>query len=296
MEDLTKHQIVLLTLFVSFVTSIATGIFTVSLMDKAPQSVVQTINRVVERTIQTVGSENSSTTAVMSDKVAEDPLTVSGATAKALRGTVLIYKKLGIAEKPYFVGLGAVVAKNGIVVTDRANLAARAKYVVVQNGNEFPVTDTIFKDGTSLAYLNIGAGQNGTALSKQVAFATDASIALGLDLIMLQGSNPVAVHQGIIQALKASSDTAMVAGTTITEVVASFDQKASLPTSLIFNLRGELVGIKTSDSLFQSLNLFVPASIVKASIPVFQNLPLSVDTTPKAPATAPDEASSSPKI
>ena len=53
-EHLTKHQIVLLTLLVSFVTSIATGIVTVSLMDQAPPSVTRTINQIVERTVEKV--------------------------------------------------------------------------------------------------------------------------------------------------------------------------------------------------------------------------------------------------
>ena len=37
MEHLNKQQLILLTLLISFVTSIATGIVTVSLMDQAPQ-------------------------------------------------------------------------------------------------------------------------------------------------------------------------------------------------------------------------------------------------------------------
>ena len=54
LEQLTKHQIVLLTLLVSFVTSIATGIVTVSLMDQAPAGVTRVVNQIVEHTVEKV--------------------------------------------------------------------------------------------------------------------------------------------------------------------------------------------------------------------------------------------------
>lgn len=49
MEELSKSQLVLLVLLVSFVTSIATAVVTVALVDQAPKPVTQTIQRVVER-------------------------------------------------------------------------------------------------------------------------------------------------------------------------------------------------------------------------------------------------------
>ena len=62
-EHLSKSQIVLLTLLISFVTSIATGIVTVSLMAQAPPAIAQTVNRIVEQTVQQVVPANQSASA-----------------------------------------------------------------------------------------------------------------------------------------------------------------------------------------------------------------------------------------
>ena len=51
MEDLTKQQMVLLTVLVSFVCSVATSIMIVSLLTDTAPAVSQTINRIVEKTI-----------------------------------------------------------------------------------------------------------------------------------------------------------------------------------------------------------------------------------------------------
>lgn len=64
-KELDKKQLILLTLLITFVVSIATGIVTVSLMNQAPKSVPQTINNVIQRTIEkvtTVETPKSDTT------------------------------------------------------------------------------------------------------------------------------------------------------------------------------------------------------------------------------------------
>ena len=57
MNDLNNAQLILLVLFVSFVVSIATGITTVTLLEEAPLSIVQPINRIVRETVRVVVPE-----------------------------------------------------------------------------------------------------------------------------------------------------------------------------------------------------------------------------------------------
>ncbi|KKS11774.1 MAG: hypothetical protein UU66_C0009G0017, partial [Parcubacteria group bacterium GW2011_GWB1_41_5] len=53
-KDLNKSQLILLAVLLSFVTSIATGITTVTLMQQAPVSFTAPINRVVQQTIEKI--------------------------------------------------------------------------------------------------------------------------------------------------------------------------------------------------------------------------------------------------
>ncbi len=85
-DDLSKSQLLLLTLLVNFVMSIATGIVTVSLLDVAPATVTQTVNRIVEQTVQTVAPASNTAAAADAQPSEEDQLisAIAGAVARTV--------------------------------------------------------------------------------------------------------------------------------------------------------------------------------------------------------------------
>jgi hypothetical protein len=93
-EDLTKSQLILLTVLVNFVTSIATGILTVSLLDTVPPVVTQTVNRIVEHTIETV-SQAAPATVIQAPKPSVEDLITSAFAADAARSIMFYDVKLG---------------------------------------------------------------------------------------------------------------------------------------------------------------------------------------------------------
>lgn len=92
-EDLSKTQLLLLTILVNFITAIATAVLTVSLLDQAPPTVTQTVNHIVERTVESAqatpipGIVTKQTTVIIKD---EDLL--SAAIAANASRTVYIYR------------------------------------------------------------------------------------------------------------------------------------------------------------------------------------------------------------
>jgi hypothetical protein len=92
-ENLSKAQLLLLTLLVNFIVSIATGIVTVSLLEKAPPVLTQTINRIVERTVETVvpGSLPSIVTREKTVIVNEEDLVIAAVAAAQARTVTLTF-------------------------------------------------------------------------------------------------------------------------------------------------------------------------------------------------------------
>jgi hypothetical protein len=138
-EDLNKSQLLLLTILVNFIMSVATGILTVSLLDQAPPIVSQTVNRIVEQTVQTVTPGAASVVTKQTTVVdKQQDLVVAAISAQASR-TVKIYGAdaylINSATAPV-VAIGTYLPKSRAVVTSAiASLPAQAIIVFPDGSN-----------------------------------------------------------------------------------------------------------------------------------------------------------------
>lgn len=251
MEHLTKQQIILLALLVSFVSSIATGIVTVSLLEQAPPTVTQTINRVVERTIEQVTPSATSTRETVI--IREDEATTE-AIAKAARSIVRIESGGG------YVALGLIVNDLGkIVAHTDARIAGNVR-ARLEGGNEASLTLVSFDEDLGLAVYQ---AEQGTDLKSRRAY-TSATLAdsddlkLGQAAVVIGGSNTAVVSTGIISALERGAGPP--GKQSVTSVIASVRDSAFDSQAILVNLLGEVVGIKKGRS---PENGFIPSNIIK---------------------------------
>lgn len=243
LEQLTKHQIVLLTLLVSLVTSIATGIVTVSLMGQAPPSVSRTINQIVERTVETVvpASQGASPATIVTEKtvvVTEDDLAASS-IASVQKAVVRIVAK---SDPEVLVARGVIVDAAGAVLTDRRALVATkadAFEAILASGARVPATLRAGQSTTSpLVVLDLAVGTSTTL--QPAALAEDSKLQLGATVIRIGGSGADRVGTGVLAALPLQS------GAHLGLIESSVS--SATPGSVLITLFGEVVGITTGAS------------------------------------------------
>jgi hypothetical protein len=140
-EELSKAQLLLLTVMVNFVVSIATGVLTVSLLDQAPVQISQGVDRVVERTIESIATPvqvvnpiKSITSAVTdNDEPAPNPdQLTTAAVGNALSRTVLIHRN---STSTPALAFGTYLPKSRAVVTVAAQGLPREALIVFSDGS-----------------------------------------------------------------------------------------------------------------------------------------------------------------
>jgi hypothetical protein len=265
LEQLTKHQIILLTLLVSLVTSIATGIVTVSLMNHAPQGVTRTINQIVERSVQTVVSQPqgaAAATATITEKtvvVKDDDLTTQSIAA-VQKAIVRITVKGG----DELVARGVIIDSNGTTLTDAEALAdsgAKSFEAILSNGVRVPMTVLSMGTSTSIALVNVTYGTSTAAAPARLADVV--TLRLGQSIIRIGGKGVDVVGEGVIAMLPSSQNPSLVEASV----------NSATPGSVLMTLFGEVIGIATTDSLSQGSDYYTLAPAAPAAPPATKASP-----------------------
>ena len=261
MEELNKNQIVLLVLLVSFVTSIATGIVTVTLMDQAPPAVTQTINRIVERTVEKVipGKAPPPIVREVPVIVTEEELIVKVINS-ATPGVVRILGLPDPSERfvradgkagdqtdkdKTFLSSGFFVAPSGVIVADSAAILAATSttsYQAALAGDQ-TVPLTRLESPPNFIFFKFANPPSDTAKWSALTLAK-TPISIGQTVVALGFSDrpDVNVSVGIVSSFLSTdaSTTPLV----MTNAASAENQGGPL-----MNIKGEVVGLSKGPGL-----------------------------------------------
>ncbi len=237
MEELTKHQIVLVTLLVSFITSVATGIVTVALVEQAPQGVTQTINRVIERTVEKVASGTPATVIISQNgnavKTEDLIVTAVDKNAKSLvriKGTVN-------ADPPTFAGLGLVVSSDWIVA-DKSIVVEGGSYIAVMSDGKILDLDLVARnDAIKVAVFKARLDPKVNYHLKPIKMGDSNLVKIGQEAIVLAGAERNVISRSTITGLITNSDG--------TPSNIETDSLLNYSAEPLIDLNGEVIGIKT---------------------------------------------------
>jgi PKD repeat protein len=275
MEDLNKTQTVLLCLLVSFVTSIGTGIITVSLLQEAPQSVTQTINRVVERTVEKVVPQTtggSVKTKEVTVVVKEEDLVID-AINKNSKSIARIVQN-GPGAENTFLGIGLVISADGTITADKKNFVLGSSYTATFfDGKSFPVKISTAGEKNDAVFLTVIKDEKPYTFYPAIISDSD-SLQLGQTIIALGGKTNNVVSIGRINGLVGEPSNPAVSTSTkaVTLIETDAPPKENVSGTLLINLNGEIVGLYLPNPNENS-GKYVAIQVVKRGNPSFFELP-----------------------
>lgn len=289
LEELNKTQIVLLTLLVSFVTSIATGIVTVTLLDQAPPAVTQTINRIVERTIERVvpaemtsGEKEVIIKEIETTIVVKEDDLITESIEKNKRSLVRIIRvteppvedststtSTDIMESGIFVGIGVIVSSDGSLAAAGHSVGIGENLIGIFFGGVQRTLEVLsINEDINIALLEPVAIETGAEIAfNKTTFADSKSLKLGQSVIALGGENRTNVSMGIISGLidvrveypSVEDETIMNTKVVLDSIETSINS-AQISGSPLFNIFGEFIGINTKAQ--NTTGVFTPSSKV----------------------------------
>ena len=236
-KDLNKSQLILLAVLLSFVTSIATGITTVTLMQQAPVSFTAPINRVIKETVEKIVPVPGKNT-VQTVVIKEEDLVVD-AIAKNSTAVFAISKR-GDDGIELSLGSGFTINANGVIVVDALWVPAEDRYFVTNKSGKFKSEFLFTEKEKGFSFLKIGDPVDGQS---KVAYTVPTF--------------------GDISTMK-TGQKILVLGETIFSFI--FDSNKDIKINsgrsgaggLVLNLEGEALGI----ALSSDVHSFVPINVI----------------------------------
>jgi hypothetical protein len=163
-KDLNKSQLILLAVLLSFVTSIATGITTVTLMQQAPASVVVPVTRIIRETVEKIvpapNLPKSPALSAEEKKILEDlkaikPLTVTLFLKGQPAGSADGVETEGTSDK--ILGTGLFLGDNKVVIASIIPKPKEGEVYVVKSilGEQKVSKVTVEKDFTIIELATV---------------------------------------------------------------------------------------------------------------------------------------------
>jgi len=290
MDNLTKTQLILLVLLVSFVTSLVTGIVSVSLVSQNALSPIQTISRVIEKV-----SEPQQTPVIQNALPSEEELIVrlvknvspAVVSVVAARDIPVIeqyfinlfgdneflipqYRQKGTERRQISSGTGFFVSADGLIVTNRHVVEdAAADYSVVTNDGKKIAVKVLARDpvrdiavlkveGTKHAFIPLG-NSDGLNVGQTV-------VAIGNALGEFQNTVSVGVISGLRRTVVASG---LSSGPEILSQVIQTDAAINPGNSggPLLDLAGRVIGINVAMAQgAENIGFSLPVNMVRKAV------------------------------
>lgn len=247
-EDLNKHQLLLLTILVSFVTSIATGIVTVSLLQQAPSGITTTINQVVERTVEKVVPGDSKTV------VKEVPVIVTeeALVVKAIEGSknsVMKIMEVGNILTTN-VASGFMVSPRGRIVSAmHSGFSASGRYQLVTNSGSVYPLDIVTTDDENKLVLYKVRDEKLEAFNKETSGIAPLKISTK-DAIV--GQTAIGISGGTSQGHSVAVSIVSSSLSTTTATSTQLRTNAATPDNLggpLLDIHGEVIGVSVASGV-----------------------------------------------
>mgnify|MGYP000662119379 CR=1 FL=1 len=270
-KDLNKTQLILLAILLSFITSIATGIVTVTLMQQAPTGVTQTINRVVQQTIEKVVPDytQGKTQTII---VKEDELVVD-AVAKIRTNLGGLYSKTDGAYMGSVYSIG-----KGVFITSAGNMESIRTYSIKKDTIVLDVKTYTVSPELGIAVLTAGNTEGDEKKLATVDVVKDSDIKAGQTLVI---ADTESVRKGTVQSLGQESVKDENGAVVMTwSTIGLGIPLRELPLGPVTNLDGALAG-------FVSENIKGAEIIAADAVMKFIQTPLKTASVPQAPPDTP---------